>query len=171
MKQKIFSTAFLLLSIFVISSCEKSNYEILTTFHVRLASVPFDTRQLNIDIKQVQVRYSDNPSWVLLKTPEQVYDLSAYENGIDTLIAEGTLPATSIVQQMKLVLGTGNTIRINGKFFPLITTKPETEVILDVNKKLNRKDETVKVVFDPSLSISQTEDGTYQFDPRVVLKK
>ena len=170
MKQKFFIAAIVICSAITIIACEKTNFETVTNFKVRLAaSTAFDADQVNIDIEQVKVNYNDT-TWVILNTPNQVYNLLDFRNGMDTLIANGTIPATSVVKQLKLVLGSNNSIKVSGKILPLALADKQTELTLNVDKKLNRNVETVTLSFDPSLSVSLSADGGYQFRPVAVLK-
>ena len=170
MKQKFLIAVFVIFSAVAIIACEKSNFETVTNFKVRLsASTAFDADEVNIDIEQVQVNYNDT-TWVILNTPGQVYNLLDFRNGVDTLIAKGTLPATSVVKQLKLIFGANNSIKVGGKTLPLSITNNQTELTLNVDKKLNRNVEIVTLNFDPSLSVSLSADGGYQFKPVAALK-
>jgi hypothetical protein len=169
MKQIITAAFFILIACSFVA-CEKTNYEVVSTLNVRLASTSsIDAEQLNIDIRQVQVNYGDT-SWLLLSTPDQVYNLLDFQNGLDTLIAQGDIPATSIVKQLRLTLGSENSIKMKGKLFSFATEGTPTDLTFFLNKKLNRKDETITLNFDPALSISQSAEGTYQFNPAVTVK-
>ena len=170
MKHKILLVTFLFVSLAFVS-CEKSNYESVTSFKVRLSSGSFNADQFNVNITGARVLYSDKTEWVPLNTPSQLYNVLEFQNGFDTLIAEGTLPATSIVEQLQLVIGSGNTIQLGGKTLPLSTKDPETVLTLVLKKKLNRQVETINLVFDPTLSISPAADGSYQFKPVISLEK
>lgn len=169
MKQTI-TAAFIILLTSGFVACEKTNYEVVSTLNVRLSSTSaIDAEQLNIDIRQVQVNYGGT-SWAVLSTPGQVYNLLDFQNGLDTLIAQGDIPATSIVKQLRLTLGPENSIKMQGKLFSFTTEGTPTELTFFLSKKLNRKDETITLNFDPALSISQSAQGTYQFNPAATAK-
>ncbi len=170
MKQKWILAVVILLSALTIVACNKTTFESVSKFNVKLASSgALAVDQVNIEVKQVKVNYADT-SWVLLNTPRQVYNLLDYKNGLDTVIATGTIPATSVVKQMKLVLGSNNTVMVNGKSFPLLPMDTNNELTLNVDKKLNRFIENVTIVFDPANSVSLALDGSYQLKPSVMIK-
>lgn len=152
------------------TACKKTTYEVVSTFDVRLASATaFDAQQINLDIQQVKVNYGDT-AWVAINTYKQVYNLLNFQNGTDTLIANSELPATSVIKQLKLVLGTQNSISRNGKSLPLTIYNAATELTFLVDRKLNRKVETLTLSFDPARSVSETAEGSYVFKPVVVIK-
>lgn len=170
MKQKWIITAFILIPVITIVACNKTTFESVSKFNVKLASSgQLAVEQVNIDVQQVKVNYSDT-TWVLLNTPQQVYNILDYKNGLDTVIANGTIPATSVVKQLKLVLGNNNTVKLGGKFFPLTSMDTNNELTLKVDKKLNRYIEHVTIVFDPANSVSMGLNGSYQLKPSVMIK-
>ena len=144
------------------------DYEVLSNINIKLTSSAFDAEQVNISVVSVQANYTDT-SWVDLSANRQSYNLLDYQNNLDTSIAKGTLPATSILRKIKIVFGNQNTIKLNGKLIPLVTTGNPI-VVLDVNKKLNRNVEKVVVTMNPMLCIGINENGLYQFTPVVAIK-
>ena len=65
-------------------------------------------QHINVNIQQVQIH---GPSgWTTLSSPNQTYDLLSLTNGLSATLANGaTLPAGQY-DQMRLILGTGNTV-------------------------------------------------------------
>ncbi|MCY7420513.1 MAG: DUF4382 domain-containing protein [Chitinophagaceae bacterium] len=168
MKQLLVKCFYCLLTIGLFAGCEKAAYEVVTHVNVKLTSSAFEAEQVNVTINSVQANYTDT-SWVNLATNNQSYNLLDYQNNIDTSIARGPLPATSILKKIKIVFGVQNYIKLNGKLLPLVSSQNPV-IILEVNKKLNRNIENVVVAFNPTLSITINENGLYQFNPVAVIK-
>lgn len=76
---------------------------------VKMVDGPISGYQhINVNIQQVQIHGPNG--WVTLSSPNQTYDLLSLTNGISATLANGaTLPAGHY-EQMRLVLGTGNTV-------------------------------------------------------------
>ena len=150
------------------AGCKKLDYEVVSNINIKLTSLAFDAEQVNISVVSVQANYEDT-NWVDLAANRQSYNLLDYQNNLDTSIAKGTLPATSILRKIKIVFGNQNSIMLNGKLIPLVTTGNPV-VVLDVNKKLNRNVEKVVVAINPVLCIGINENGLYQFTPVAAIK-
>lgn len=168
MKQEFVKWYCCLLTIVVFASCKNLNYEVVSNVNIKLTSSAFDAEQVNISIASVKANYNDT-TWVDLATSPQSYNLLDYQNNLDTSIAQGPLPATSILKKIKIVFGNQNTIKLNGKTLPLQTANNPV-VILEVNKKLNRNTEKFVVAINPVLCIVIKENGLYQFTPVAAIK-
>jgi len=164
-----------LLSAFVmfwLISCSKDQSSKSTTVKVRLTDNPVNADEVNVDIQQVRVKFSDDSihGWTDLNTMSGVYDLLGLQNGVDTLLAVGTIP-TNIVKEIRLVLGSNNTIKVNGIIFPLtIPSGSESGLKIKVNKQLNGSLDSLLIDFDAALSVHQTGAGDYQLKPVLRIK-
>jgi len=163
----------LVLAIAVISStvfiaCSKESRT--STLHVRLTDAPADWEEVNIDLKEVKVNFwNDSAGWVSLETKDTIYNLLGLQNGLDTLIAQGTFP-TNTVREIRLVLGENNSIKANGQMYPLtIPSGSESGLKIKVNKKLNASLETVVLDFDAGASVTEEQDG-YKLRPVIIVK-
>ena len=150
------------------AGCKKLDYQVVSNINIKLTSSAFNAEQVNISVVSVQANYADT-NWVDFAANRQSYNLLDYQNNLDTSIAKGTLPATSILRKIKIVFGNQNTIMLNGKLIPLVTTGNPV-VVLEVNKKLNRNVEKVVVAINPMLCIGVNENGLYQFTPVAAIK-
>ena len=164
-----------LLTVFVLAiiiSCSKGQSDKTTTVKVRLTDNPVNADEVNVDIQQVRVKFSDDSihGWTDLNTNIGIYDLLGLQNGVDTLLAIGTIP-TNIVKEIRLVLGSDNTIKVNGIIFPLtIPSGSESGLKIKVNKQLNGTLDSLIIDFDAALSIHQLGNGDYQLKPVLKLK-
>ena len=113
-------------STFALQSCSKNNSSPLAdaSMSVYLVDGPAAYEKVFIDVQSVQVKASTDASeneWQTIKiTRPGIYNLLNFKNGIDTLLGTLKLPAGRI-NQLRLVLGSNNSIVLNGVTYPLST--------------------------------------------------
>ncbi|HEX2606654.1 MAG TPA: DUF4382 domain-containing protein [Flavisolibacter sp.] len=156
----------------VFVACKKDN-DSTTNLKVRMTDSPADWDEVNIDLKQVNVKFSDdsssNDGWVSLDTKPGMYNLLDFQNGVDTLIAQGQV-STDVVKEIRLVLGSGNTIKVNGQTYPLTVPSGETSGLkIKVDRKLAANLDSLLIDFDALLSVKE-ENGAYKLRPVIRLK-
>ena len=106
-------------------SCNKTSNSGAGHLQVLLTDGPAPYDAVYIDVQKVEVNVSSDSGtssgWqtVGILRPG-VYDLLKFSNGIDTLLAAADLPAGTL-SQMRLVLGSNNSVVIGGQSFPLTT--------------------------------------------------
>ena len=166
MKIKLIAAA-VLISTVTFVACKKDNNQ--STLSLRLTDFPGDWEEVNIDLKEIKVKFdNDTTAWQTLPTNAGIYNLLGLQNGIDTLIAEGTFPSNYTVKEIRLIVGPDNSIKTNGQVFPLtIPSGEETGLKIKLNKRLQARLETVLIDFDAALSIKEETDG---FKLRPVLR-
>lgn len=150
---------------FTISSCKKdattSNYP----YNVRMtdASGPYDA--VNIDLQGVEIT-GNNGKAVMLNVNSGIYNLLNFTNGADTLISYGNLEVAT-VQQIRLILGSNNTVVINGVSYPLSTPSADQSGLkLQVHQTLQEGVQySVLLDFDANQSIVDLGDGNYKLKP------
>ncbi len=150
-------------------SCQKEGGQ--STLHLRLTDAPATYDEVNIDLKQVQIKMADDSvSWRNLETRAGVYDLLKLQNGIDTLIGTGTFPQGTI-KEVRLILGADNTITEGGTTYPLtIPSGSESGLKLKIHKTLDEETESLLVDFDAALSVKKEGSGDYKLRPVLKLK-
>jgi hypothetical protein len=150
------------------AACEKEANN--TTLRIRMTDAPTNLDEVNVDVKAVTIKFAkDSASWVTMDTKAGVYNLLGLQNGIDTLLAEGTYPA-DYVKEIRLVLGTDNSVSLDGKTYPLtIPSGAESGLKIKVNKAMQSDIETLLIDFDAALSVKQEADG-YKLRPVLKLK-
>ena len=163
---------FLVLSLSVaglFAACKKENNN--STLQVKLTDNPAIYQQVNIDLVGVSVKLSkDTTKWVELQPVAGVYNLLGLQNGVDTLIGTLILP-TSVVKEIRLVLGPNNTIKENGITYPLrIPSGAESGLKIKINKNLEATLETLIIDFDAALSIRKDGPGDYKLLPVLKIK-
>ena len=159
-----------MVSIFSIYSCKKDASSGTSTLNVRLTDAPAAYDSVNVDIKEVRVNFRDDSTgWVSLNTNAKIYNLLKLQNGVDTLLATGTVQS-GIVKEIRLILGTRNTVVVGGVSYPLtIPSGSESGLKIKVNKALNATLETLIVDFDAALSINLEPSG-YKLRPVLRIK-
>jgi len=141
-----------------------------STLHIRMTDAPSALEEVNIDLMQVNVKFAkDTAAWVALETTPGIYNLLGLQNGVDTLIAQGSFPS-NVVKEIRLVLGDRNSIKFDGQIYPLtIPSGSESGLKIKVSKKLQANLETLLIDFDAALSVKQEIDG-YKLRPVLRIK-
>lgn len=172
--KKLFIPVLMIASVtaIVLIACSKDDNAGNTTLKVRLTDNPVNAEEVNVDIQQVRVKFSEDSiqGWTTLTTNAGIYNLLGLQNGVDTLLAVGTIP-TNTVKEIRLVLGTDNTIKVAGTVYPLtIPSGAESGLKIKVNKTLQTSLDSLLIDFDAALSIHQLGNGNYQLMPVLKLK-
>ena len=154
-------------------ACQKSNdvSGSSSQLKIRMTDAPYNAQQVNVDLREVVIKYKKDSSWTTLTTNAGIYNLLQFQNGLDTLIASGGIPTNSIIKEVRLILGPNNSIMIDSVVYPLlIPSGSESGLKIKVDKKLNRSIEDILLDFDANLSIHQTGAGQYKLKPVIKLK-
>lgn len=111
----------------IFAACRKSSSTSGGTarLEVRLTDDPSPYDAVLIDVEKVEVNVSSDTGtskgWQTLPLLRPgVYNLLDFRNGIDTVLASMDLPAGTL-SQMRMTLGSNNSVVINGQSFPLKT--------------------------------------------------
>jgi len=174
MKKILVFAAIVLTASVIFISCKKDDTQPGTSrLNVRLTDAPTAFEEVNVDIREVRVKFSDDTlstGWVSLTTFPGVYNLLAYQNGVDTLLGTGVFP-TQVVKEIRFVLGPNNTIKDAGVVYPLtIPSGSESGLKIKINKSLNATLETVIIDFDAALSVKKEGPGDYKLRPVLKIK-
>lgn len=135
------------------------------TLNVRLTDDPADYDAVNIDIQRVEI--NSNGKWVELNFPNPgIYNLLDLKNGADVVLGQAILPPGN-VSQMRMVLGTNNTIVRNGISYPLQTPSAQQSGLkFNWNQNLEGNGAyTVWLDFDAGRSIVTTGNGSFILKP------
>jgi Domain of unknown function (DUF4382) len=168
MKRILALPCLFLCACFLNLGCNKDSNS--TTLTVRLADGPADYQQVNVEVKEVDVNFTgDTTSWKALPTNAGVYDLLKLQNGVDTLLASASVP-TGTLRQIRLILGTNNTVMVNNTTYPLsVPSGTETGYKIDLTKNLSGS-QTVVIDFHAAPSIVPIAFNTYQLKPVLTAK-
>jgi hypothetical protein len=167
-KNLILSIAGVACALFLFNSCKKDSTS-YGNIAVRLTDAPGNYKHVNVDIQKVSVHMSGG-SWIDLPTKSGVYDLLVLQNGIDTSLVNTTqLPAGKITQ-MRLILGTNNTVMDSSNVVYNLTVPSgsETGIKLIGNITVNPNQTlVVKLDFNANSSVVLTGNTTYQLKPTI----
>jgi hypothetical protein len=172
MKNQFFA-AFMLASasLLFFSACSKNESSGgRSKLSVYLTDDPASYDAVNIDISDIQVNASADATgsgWQSLPLVRPgIYNLLRFRNGLDTLLASKELPAGKI-SQIRLILGTNNSVVIGGTTYPLETPSAQqsglklnvhADLIADIEYRL-------WLDFDANRSIVTTGSNKYILKP------
>jgi hypothetical protein len=161
MKSKLI--ALFTIPVLFIMSCKKESSG--TTLKVKLTDAPAAYDEVNVDIREVNIKMDgDSSSWISLPTTAGIYNLLDYQNGVDTLIAQAFVTGSTI-KEIRLVLGTENTITVGGETHPLtIPSGSESGLKIKMNKSIKEGVDYLSLDFDAALSVSEELSG-YKLRP------
>ncbi|RBL92576.1 DUF4382 domain-containing protein [Chitinophaga flava] len=135
---------------------------------VYLTDAPANYDAVNIDVQDVLVNASagDNGWQSIHLLRPGVYNLLNFRNGIDTVLASSGLPAGKI-SQIRLVLGSKNSVVVNGAAYPLETPSAQQSGLkLNVQATLTAGVEyRLWIDFDANRSVVTTGNGKYILKP------
>lgn len=132
---------------------------------VRMTDAPANYDAVMVDVQGVEV-IGNGGSMVMLNTTPKVYNLLELSNGVNALIATGDVDAGTI-SQIRLILGTNNTVTAGGVVYPLSTPSAEQSGLkLQINKTFEAGVEyNLLLDFDASQSIVLKGNNEYQLKP------
>lgn len=147
------------------SSCKKDSVKSSYPYEIRMTDAPGPYSAVNIDLQSVEITGNGGQT-VMLNVNPGIYNLLNFSNGIDTLIASGTLDDAN-VQQIRLILGPNNTVVVNNITYPLSTPSADQSGLkLQVHQTLQAGVlYSVLLDFDANKSIVETGNGTYKLKP------
>lgn len=139
------------------------------TFQVFLTDDPGDYEEVRIDVKDILINYSSDSSngWQSLGNVKTgVYDVLKLVNDKDTMLASADIKAGKI-QQIRLVLGNNNFVKIDGVDYALQTPSAQQSglklnIHQDVSEGIVYK---LLLDFDASRSIVKTGNNKYILKP------
>ena len=157
-----------MISCFVViafAGCKKDGNS-TTHLKIYLTDKPFTASEVNVDIQEVRVNLAnDSSGWMRINTNAGVYNLLDLQNGIDTVIAQGVIPAGAL-KEVRFILGSDNSIKVDNTVYPLtIPSGSESGLKIKLNKQLNATLDSLIIDFDAGLSIRQNGVGDYRLQP------
>lgn len=171
MKKLLLPAVLLCATVFSFQSCKKDKNDTpngsgTAKVSMRLTDGPAAYDHVYVDIQQVVVTMEGSAAVTVVPIRPGIYDLLDFSNGVDTLLAEATVPAGK-VSQIRLVLGDNNSVVVDGTSYPMSTPSAQESGL-----KLNLKETleagaayTFWIDFDAGKSIVQTGNGGYKLKP------
>lgn len=167
MKKSIFILVAFIMAI-GFAACKKDADQ--STLRIRLTDGPGDYEQVNIDIREIRVKTSqDTAEWLSLQTNLGIYNLLDFQNGIDTLLASGPVPAVTL-KEVRFILGPNNSVMLDSVLYPLETPSAQQSGLkVKIDKDL-AQDLTILLDFDAAESVKAQGNGTFKLHPVIKLK-
>lgn len=153
---------------FIMNSCSNSSNDSTKTAYpvaIKMTDAPGPYDKVMIDLQGVEVTGSDGQT-VSLNVKKGIYNLLDFSNGVSTLIATDTLKI-STVEQIRLILGTNNTVMVNNVSYPLSTPSAEqTGLKLQMHQTMQEGVlYNILLDFDANKSIVDLGNGGYKLKP------
>lgn len=169
MKTKIIPVAVVvLIAAMSLSSCKKEDRTAPVQFMLTDNPAIYDSVNVHIVGMSVQINH-DTAAWIPINTKDSIYNLLDLKNGITTLIAQDTVPA-GVLQEVRFILGSDNTVVVNGISYPLQTPSAESSGLkVKIGKVLSETMNTFILDFDASASINE-QNGVYKLSPVIQLR-
>jgi hypothetical protein len=135
------------------------------TYKVRMTDAPGPYSAVNVDIQSVVI-VDGNGNTVSLDTETGVQNLLELTNGADMMLASRNLE-DNMVSQIKIGLGTNNTVVVDGVSRPLtFSSSNGAGLTLNVNQILSAdEDNEILIDFDANSSVQETGTNSYALVP------
>lgn len=172
---KLFSnmkkTLLIALGLIAIIACNKDDNRGTVTLNIRLTDGPGDYQQVNVDIQEVRVKSaSDSSQWITLNTNAGIYNLLDFQNGVDTLLATGTVSSDTL-KEVRFILGDDNSVMVDSVIHSLTTPSAQQSGLkIKIDKTLDLDINTLTLDFDAEQSIVETGNGGYILKPVIKIK-
>ncbi|WP_372794335.1 DUF4382 domain-containing protein [Lutibacter sp.] len=152
--------------------CANDNESNTASVQLKLVDAPGDYSEVNVEIVDIQYNNSDNESgWVSFGTPEDYpinVDLTTLIAGNSLLLTDQIIPS-GMLKQIRLVLGDGNTLKIEGQAEMMALSTPsamQSGLKLNMNTTLEPGfSYTFILDWDVQNSIVMTGAGMYNLKP------
>lgn len=150
---------------FMMVSCKKETNKSTYPYAVRMTDAPGPYNAVYIDLQGIEITGGGGET-VLTNVKAGIYNLLDFSNGNDTLIASGILEDAT-VQQIRLILGSNNSVIVNNVSYPLSTPSADQSGLkLQVHQTLLAGIlYSVLLDFDAYKSIVEMGNGTYKLKP------
>ncbi len=133
-------------------------------FSVNMTDAPGPYTAVNVDIQGVEITGSGGS--VNLAVNPGIYNLLNFTNGVDTMIATGSLNMES-VQQIRLILGDNNSVVTGSVSYPMkVSSGSESGLKIQVHQDLQPGVAyEVLLDFDANKSVNEEGNGKYSLKP------
>ncbi|WP_130734684.1 DUF4382 domain-containing protein [Flavobacterium sp. J27] len=135
------------------------------SYNVRMTDAPAPYDAVYVDVQGVEVIAADGARFTL-DTESQVYNLLDLSNGVNVEIASDEIE-TPNVSQVRLILGSDNSVVVDGQTYPLSTPSAQQSGLkILVNQQLIANvQNTLLIDFDAHQSIVEEGNGSYSLKP------
>lgn len=138
---------------------------------VKLTDAPATYREVNVEITSVEVNLEDK-GWMTLSARKGVYNLVSLANNVTAVLADDTKLPAGKVNQVRLMLGTHNSIATDAGSFPLkVPSGIQTGIKINTDTDIQPLKQTEVVLdFDASQSVVEESEGVFSLKPVIKVK-
>ena len=155
-----------------VQGCANDNESNTARVQLKLIDAPGDYSEVNVEIVDIQYNNSDSEAgWLSFGTPEDYpmnVDLTTLIAGNNLLLADQIIPS-GMLKQIRLVLGNGNTLKIEGQAEMMTLNTPsamQSGLKLNMNTTLDGGfSYTFILDWDVQKSVVMTGAGMYNLKP------
>lgn len=156
----------------VVQGCANDDESNTARVQLKLVDAPGDYSEVNVEIVDIQYNNSDSEAgWLSFGTPEDYpmnVNLTTLIAGNSHLLADQIIPS-GMLKQIRLVLGNGNTLKIEGQSEMMTLNTPsamQSGLKLNMNTTLEPSfSYTFILDWDVQKSIVMTGSGMYNLKP------
>ena len=165
MKKMKTIVSFMMLGLLITSCSNNDDQKGSYPYAVRMTDAPGPYDEVNVDVQGVEVMGEGGKS-AILNVNKGIYNLLELSNGVDALIATDSLEMSNVTQ-IRLILGSQNTVVVDNVSYPLSTPSAEQSGLkIKVNQSLQEGIlYSVLLDFDANKSIVKLGNGGYQLKP------
>jgi hypothetical protein len=170
---KTLSKLLIIVLIAVVAGCDKNNNSndpaANPVFTVKLTDAPAGYDAVNVDILYMEANMGNG--WVEFQVEAPgVYNLMEFYNGNTLLLIGNTPVAPCTMTELRLILGTNNTVVVDGISYELTTPSGQTsgyKIKMDPQIMVPGGMYRLVIDFDVNASVHQTGNGKYMLKPVV----
>ena len=164
---KILNKLFIIAILTVLLACNKDNDSKNPVFSVKLTDVPAGYDAVNVEILYMEANMGNG--WVEYQVEHPgVYNLLDFTNGNTLLLINNTTVPPGVMTELRLILGTNNSVVVDGISYELETPSGQTSGYkIKMDPQPLEPDGLYRLVidFDVSESVHQTGNGKYMLKP------
>lgn len=168
---KTLNKLFIIVILILLLACDKNNDSKDPSdnpvFSVKLTDAPSGYDAVNVEILYLSANLGYG--WVDFPAEDPgVYDLQEFTNGNTLLLIDNTPVAPAVMTELRLILGTNNTVVVDGISYELTTPSGQTsgyKIKMDPQNLEAGGIYRLVIDFDVSVSVHQTGNGKYMLKP------
>lgn len=152
------------------ASCNKKASDQTSKVAFKITDAPAQFDALYIDVQGVEV-HTQGGAWVTYSSNLGVINILDYVNGNATVIAEGEISADATIDQIRLVLGSQNSVVVNGASYSLNNSASlQQQLTINTSNQLQAGGSYEWTIdFDAAQSVVATGNGQFTLTPTLRL--
>lgn len=154
-----------------VSSCKKKEAEQKGSLTIEMTDAPAAYLAVNVEVIGVSV-HLENTGWIDLPVNAGVYNLLTLQNNATTVLAGNVSLPIGKITQVRLLLGSNNSVVTPGGQFAMATPSAEESGLkINVDETIVNNQQVVIVLdFDANASVVETGKGSFSLKPVIKVK-